>query len=110
MKSEANVDGATQIEARSIGRTSNKFHASRDISLGIAKGDFPSLQRPSASVQSAFPALPGGHQSLTLVEPLLDGPGLTIRSATQRAFVVDFRINHRDRPPCVGHHGLTQSI
>lgn len=85
------MSNTTQIEACSIGKNYGKFSALRDVSLGIAQGEFLSLLGPSGSGKTTFLTLIGGYDAPSAGRLLLDGQDMTDWPAKTRGFGMVFQ-------------------
>ncbi|TMV78217.1 ABC transporter ATP-binding protein [Thioclava sp. BHET1] len=82
---------ASQIEARSIGKTFGTFTALDDISLSVERGEFLSLLGPSGSGKTTFLTVLAGFLEPSAGRLYLEGRDVTKLPAGQRGFGMVFQ-------------------
>ncbi|MDQ0995713.1 putative spermidine/putrescine transport system ATP-binding protein [Phyllobacterium ifriqiyense] len=82
---------AAEIKAISIGKTFGAFHALKDLSLDIKRGEFLTLLGPSGSGKTTFLMILAGFLAPTSGKLVMDGKDITNIPAEDRSYGMVFQ-------------------
>lgn len=82
---------AAEIKAVSIGKTFGAFHALKDLSLDIGRGEFLTLLGPSGSGKTTFLMILAGFTAPTTGRLMMDGKDITNVPAEDRSYGMVFQ-------------------
>lgn len=82
---------AAEIKAISIGKTFGAFHALKDLSLDIRRGEFLTLLGPSGSGKTTFLMILAGFTAPTTGRLVMDGKDITNVPAEDRSYGMVFQ-------------------
>lgn len=82
---------AAEIKAVSIGKTFGAFHALKDLSLDIGRGEFLTLLGPSGSGKTTFLMILAGFTAPTTGRLMMDGKDITDVPAEERSYGMVFQ-------------------
>jgi putative spermidine/putrescine transport system ATP-binding protein len=82
---------AAELDARGIGKTYGDFHALRDVSLTIGRGEFLTLLGPSGSGKTTFLMILAGFVNASSGALTMDGADITRLPAEKRGFGMVFQ-------------------
>ncbi|MRG57518.1 ATP-binding cassette domain-containing protein [Phyllobacterium sp. SYP-B3895] len=82
---------AAEIKAVSIGKTFGAFHALKNLSLDIGRGEFLTLLGPSGSGKTTFLTILAGFTAPTTGRLMMDGKDITDVPAEDRSYGMVFQ-------------------